>query len=727
MNFDVTVVIPTFNAENFILEALSSVTSQSFNGTVEIIVIDDCSKDSTLELVNEFSSVHKDKFIKVLRQPKNMRQGTARNKGIMEANGNYILFLDADDFLDEDTITKLFEKAEKEKCDFVICDWAYYYEEHGLVYVNNEDFLFQDLLIGKEIESLYKANTYFSVNKLYRRSFLLEHNIKYGEGYIYEDFEFYIQVAQYAQVVGVIQNPFYRVRVNNLSTTKTNSKSTLHVESLIKAINNSLKKFNPRGEYSYYHVYKYLIRKSLQYLEYRAPKSYKRKSLKKVLVLLNNKKRDFIVPKKVVPLYHFLFRRKYVQESRVSMILLVWWLHSRGKLNPIFSVLHKLKWTILNSKIGSKLRKKRRKKKIESFYERPIDKNMILFLGFDYRYVGNSKYFFDYLKEKNYCNVYFVTKDKRVPLENRITPRSLKFYEKLSQAYIVIFESWVPLSFKKREESKWIQLWHGTPFKKLLFDSHEYFISSFNRNHKRNKQKDIRRWDYLLSDSIGGLQKLSSSFAIDKSRILNYGYPRVQWLINNKMNVELQEKIKRSISIPNNKKIVLYVPTWRDYNYKSNNPDLSYLMDMDQLVQGLGEDYIIIYKDHSMGLKKRYENVVIPNEEVEIQELILISDIVISDYSSIIFDALSIDIPFYLYINDFDKYETARGVYSDMDDLFSIFYVKREDKLSKKILEISETYPNKEYKYVKELYSNTVIKDSNKLLENKIRDIIDVN
>ncbi|MBD8025367.1 CDP-glycerol glycerophosphotransferase family protein [Ureibacillus sp. Re31] len=728
MNYDLSVIIPTYNVERYILKTLSSISTQTFKGNIEIIVIDDCSTDGTVEIVKDFIKQNPQLEINFIQQEKNMRQGTARNLGVSVAKGKYVFFLDGDDFLDPTSFEKLFKKAEEFGCDFVICDWTYYYEEKGLVYVNNDEFMFKDLLIGKETELLYNAETYFTVNKLYNKEFLLKNNIKFGEGYIYEDFEFYIEVAQYANKVGVVQNPLYRVRVNEYSTTKTNTNSTLHVDSLLIAVENTLKKFNPRSEMAYYNVYKYLIKKTLTYLDRRAPKKYRKSTLRKVLELLNDKKKDYEVPKNVVPLYHFLFRRKYIQNTKVNLILFVWFLYKKGKLNAILNIAKKIKWKVFNSKIGKKVINKRRQSKINSFYQQPMKNKSILFLGFDYRYAGNSKYFFDYLKERKDLNIYFVTTDENVPKKYRITPRSMNFYEKLATSNIVIAESWVPLAFNKREGSTWIQLWHGTPFKKLFFDSHEFYISNFNKNHKRNKQRDISKWDYLLADSTSGAEKLELAFDFDRDSIMNYGYPRVQWLKDNVNNTELKNSIRKTLNIPENKKVLLYVPTWRDYNYKSKNLDLSYLLKVEDLEQKLGDEYVIIYKEHSMGSKsyKHNKNIIIPDDELETQSLILISDVIISDYSSIIFDGLAIDIPFYLYITDFEKYADARGVYEDMHEKLSDFYVNNEDELSFKLQNIEKQYPFGRYEEIKGIYSmNKNEKNAYILLENKINEILE--
>lgn len=718
MQCDITVVIPTYNVEMYILDALDSVVKQNFNGEIEVILIDDCSSDGTINTIQKFMEENTETNIKLLIQEKNMRQGTARNRGIKEATGKYIFFLDGDDFLDRDALQKMYNRAEERFCDFVVCDWVYYYQDKGLVYVNNDSFLINEFLIGEECEELYKAATFFTVNKLYNKDFLLRNNIRYGEGYIYEDFEFYVKVAQYAETVGIVHNPYYRVRVNEHSTTKTDTKSTVHIESYLRAVRSSLESFEPRAKHSYYHLYKHLISKTLYYARTRAPFGYKRTTLKKVLSILNSKKNDYAVPKNVIPLYHFYFRRKYVQKSKVNLILLVDWLQRKGKLAPLLKHARRLKQKIVNLPFYKKYKQKKRLNTIQSYFEKPVDDNTILFLGFDYRYVGNSKYLFDFLKEQDSdLKLYFVTKNKNVPDKYKLKPRSLKFYEVLARSKIVFIESWVPLDFKKRPETTWIQLWHGTPFKKLFFDSHEYYISKFNKNHKKNKQKDINKWNYVLADSNASVDKLTSAFAISEDRVLNYGYPRVQWIKDNKNNMELKDTIREKLGIPEGKKAILYVPTWRDYNYKESQQDFSYLLDLKLISEALQDEYVILNKQHSMeGTIERHKSIIYPSDELEVQELILISDLVISDYSSIIFDCMAIDIPFFLYINDFEKYTQARGVYEDMHEVLKSFYIDNQDQLIKKIKEVSLAYPVKQYTKAKESFSNIHKANSNKTI-----------
>ena len=722
---DIAVIIPTYNVEEYIEKAMLSIINQKFSGEIELIIIDDCSTDLTVERINKVINEHKNFNIKFLQQKQNMRQGTARNRGIKECNSTYIIFLDGDDFFDNNALQTMFVKAENENCDFVICDWAYYYEDKGVVYVNNEKFMNNNILEEEDCEDLLSAGSFFTVNKLYRKEFLVENNIYYGEGYIYEDLEFYMDVAQKATRIGLVQNPFYKVRVNYTSTTKTNTESNEHVNSFLKAIDATLKKFQPRKEITRYFLYRYLLTRALNYTKYRAPKKYQKTTIKNVIDSMN--KNDLFVPNNLSPFYDVLFGRRLVQNSKYNKVIFFYNLHSNRYLRRGFLFTYKVKLKFW--KFRQKLKRKYKNLILNiqrKYYKRAkLETNLIIFLGFDYKYIGNSKYLFDYIVE-NYSNdfkVVFVTDNEKINEKYRVKPRSKEFYKIINKAKVVIAESWIPLDFQKKDNQKWIQLWHGTPFKKLLFDSHEKYIMKRNPNHKRNKHKDIIRWDILLSDSEVASEKFASSFNYGIENILNMGYPRVQWLKDNQENLDLKKQIKTMLNIDKEKKVVLYAPTWRDYNYRQSILDLDYVLNLSELQNLLGEEYVVINKNHALANNiSNSADIIIPHNDFETQSLLLIADTLISDYSSIIFDAIAVNKNFNLFINDFAKYEDSRGVYSDMlEDLRP--YLTNDIK---KLVEMIKN-PSKQIDLdinLQKKYSSMYQKDSNLNILKKITEMI---
>ena len=277
------------------------------------------------------------------------------------------------------------------------------------------------------------------------------------------------------------------------------------------------------------------------------------------------------------------------------------------------------------------------------------------------------------IKENTNKKLFFITEDPRVPLENRIEPESERAYRFIARSKTVIFESWIPPKYTKHNGAIWIQLWHGTPLKKMLYDSTEKAIIEKNNMQKISKFQDIKRWDYLLCDNPTISSYFATSFLFPEHKMLCTGYPRVKHLLSLKNDKRYVDHLKDEYGIPKDKKIVLYLPTWRDYNYRveDDNFDLDYLINLNSLQEKLGDDYQIIYKDHvflSRSEKVNFKNY----DSAETQELLLMADYLVTDYSSVIFDALAAEIPSVIYCNDF---------YPGMWEDFSPLVCKTEDEV----------------------------------------------
>ena len=716
--YDVSVIIPVFNAENYIEETLNSIERQKFNGTAEVILINDGSEDNSVYVIENYINKSNKKSIeyKFFNDGLNMGQGARRNFGIDNANGEAILFLDSDDLLTNEALQISFDRLKGSfENDFVIFEWAYYYPEtKQTIYVNKERYQIKKALYRETCEMLLSCLTYFTVNKMYKKEFLQKHNIRYGEGYIYEDFVFYVKSVLRANRIPVISNILYKVRVHNESTTKTNTDSLKHRDSFLIAIDDAAKEMHNgyRNKHTPYQVNKYFIYRALLYSEKRLPNNKKLRDnfIKSSMEIISKHTPVIDTPNKIIPLYDYAFNKGLVKDLDVKKMKKIYKLHRENKLN--FYQTREVEKNIKKNKVKSKLnnnfylkpliyhtrrkvhskRAEKNKKELDVLLNKDIKKKSILMLGFDYAYTGNSKYLFEYLKNKYTSDfLKIVTFNTNVPDEYRIEPRSKDFFNTLYTSNIVIAESWIPLAFRKKEGQTWIQLWHGTPFKKMLFDTNEIKMTSLNPNHKVQQKKDIARWDYLLSDSKIGKEKFQSSFDMDESKILNSGYPRNQWLLENKENKELINDIKVRNNIPLDKKVILYAPTWRDYNYKvsEKNKNKKYMADFRKLIGKLGNDYIIINKAHSMDSQPSWnigmKDVITVNNNTNIQELIISSDIIITDYSSIFFDAIHIDKPFYFLMKDFPEFDLVRGIYNDMYQDFLPIVAKDENTLVHKI------------------------------------------
>ena len=331
------------------------------------------------------------------------------------------------------------------------------------------------------------------------------------------------------------------------------------------------------------------------------------------------------------------------------------------------------------------------------------EKKAILFMGFDYRYTGNSRYLFEELLKRKTEDLYFVTTDEKENKKYRIEPESKEMYEIFYQSKIIVFETWTEKTWIKSKDTVWIQLWHGSPLKRMLLDSDEAEIAKVNPWHQIEKVIEINKWDYFLIDNKNIYPYFKSSYLLEESKVLAYGYPRVKYLVENKDNKQLKQEIKRKAGIPEDKKVILYLPTWRDYNYgrSEDEIDYNYFPDMNKIKNVVGDDYVIVSKNHVFLNNKNKDS--ITNVATETQELLLVGDYLISDYSSVIFDAFAIDLPVVLLANDFGRYQKSRGVYDTIWKDLVPFARYNEEDLAKLILNYDIN--SAEYKNVKEKFS----------------------
>ena len=170
MNSLISIVIPAYNVENYLDKCLESVVKQTYLN-IEIIIVNDGSTDNTLNKCIKWSEI--DKRIKYITQ-KNAGLSAARNTGIRHANGEYIMFIDSDDFVKNNMVEVLYKNLVNTKSDISICNRYYYYESNGnikLRYPDKNTIKVMDKLTA--LEQLINM-TNFDMSawcKLYRKKF----------------------------------------------------------------------------------------------------------------------------------------------------------------------------------------------------------------------------------------------------------------------------------------------------------------------------------------------------------------------------------------------------------------------------------------------------------------------------------------------------------------------------------------------------------------------------
>ena len=218
----VSVIIPFNNVENYIEECLNSVLSQTLDD-IEVILINDASTDRTLEIVEWY--LQKDSRIKLININERKGQGFARNRGIEIATGEYIGFVDSDDFIESDMFECLYNSAKTNNTDISMCQ-VREYDDINENYITSDYYSlaclssFQnDIFSAEDTKNNILDINVALWNKIYKREYLNNIGEKFPEGFIYEDLPFFFGTYLPAKRIQIVWKNLYSYRINRKNST----------------------------------------------------------------------------------------------------------------------------------------------------------------------------------------------------------------------------------------------------------------------------------------------------------------------------------------------------------------------------------------------------------------------------------------------------------------------------------------------------------------------------
>lgn len=377
-----------------------------------------------------------------------------------------------------------------------------------------------------------------------------------------------------------------------------------------------------------------------------------------------------------------------------------------------------------------KVRTKRRIFRNRRFNKTAVDPKMIAFEAFMGRkYVDSPRAIYEYmLKDERFKDYKFVWLFKN-PEEyeflnkNRNTTVAKyggeEYYKYYSMAAYWITNSRINYLLKKKPGQHYIQCWHGTPLKRLGFDIEVKGGNAMNsvKDIQYKYESDAKLYDYMVSPSKFVTEKYKSAFNLEgcnpNVKIIEEGYPRNDFLSNYKKSDI--ERIKKELNLPKNKKVILYAPTWRDnqhtagvgYTYKTE-------VDFDYLQEKLSDEYILLFRAHYFVASSfnfdKYEGFIYNVSDYnDINDLYIISDLLITDYSSVFFDYSILKRPIIFYMYDLEDYKhNLRDFYINLEELPGNI-VEKETELVKEIektknFKLDERYKkfNKRFTYLED-------------------------
>ncbi|WP_298522447.1 glycosyltransferase [uncultured Methanobrevibacter sp.] len=244
----VSVVIPVYNASDYLRESLECILNQTLDD-LEVICVDDGSEDNSLEILNEIAQ--KDTRVKVLSQT-NQGGGAARNNALKHTTGEYLYFMDADDRVDLNALKELYEISEEKNLDFAIFKAINYAEDTGeyfeTAYYNMDkirDFAGDNVFSGDDLGELIFNISVTPWCKFYNHDFVQMSGAKFLEGSIFHDNQFFWEVLFNAERMCFIDKAYYTRRRHSASSTGAGDERYINI---INVVNNIINLFVKYGK-----------------------------------------------------------------------------------------------------------------------------------------------------------------------------------------------------------------------------------------------------------------------------------------------------------------------------------------------------------------------------------------------------------------------------------------------------------------------------------------------
>ncbi|MDR0912059.1 MAG: CDP-glycerol:glycerophosphate glycerophosphotransferase [Methanobrevibacter sp.] len=721
----VTVIMPFNKGKDYLNDALHSLTLQNIEDFQLLLILNGVTED-----ISDIISFYGDKLNLIIENIDHTVTPTySRNMGIKIAKTKYIYFLDSDDWLDKFALDKLIFFAKKNP-NYKIISGKRIYTKYNPKTINNSKE-FREIIQNSNVNikktnniSLIIPNedgfeNISSLHSLFDREFLLDNNILFNTDLnVFGDYPFVFKLLNCIsnqETISNLKNNEFIVNSYDSFYFKRNHDDPVNLPSLEQLFDDK----------SYFletiNVYSYLINSILKNTNFN---DYLR-------VLLDKKFINFyfiFYSKKIIQNQDNKWRKEYlkiISEVIKNINNKSIKFSQQIEIYAVKSINLKLLKVLINIRLTIKKIPEIIRKPyilplmiyVTVFNKLKIKENMIIFESFRGKsYSDSGKYIYEYLynyskenndfksnsfkinnskknnskknnfkknnfkknisknsnsKEKNFDFVWILDKKSRKNVLGN--PRFVERFSLRYYYYMAISKYWVsnlrqPMRLRKREEQVMLETWHGTPLKRLGLDINT--IYSFDPELKQQYIENSREWKYLLSPNHYTSEIYRSAFNYH-GKILEYGYPRND-LLYNYTNEDIF-KIKNELNLPKDKKIILYAPTWRDDEfYDKGSYKMSLKLDLDLLKNRLQNDYIILIRTHYfisdvLDLKEFNNFAWDVSKYDDISHLYIISDILITDYSSVFFDYGNLKRPILFYTYDLDKYESVlRGFYLDI-------------------------------------------------------------
>ncbi|WP_406372308.1 CDP-glycerol glycerophosphotransferase family protein [Streptomyces sp. NBC_00647] len=651
-----SIIVPVFKVQGFLRECLDSVLEQSYTD-VEVIAVDDCSPDGCGAILDGYAA--RDPRVRVLHLPENVGLGRARNAGMPLATGDYLFFLDSDDTLTPGALRAVADRLdETADPDVLVFDYARTYWWGGtrrnvlarvLTEAGADTFSAAD---HPEILDLLMVVW----NKVYRRAFVEREGFAFPPGY-YEDTPWTFPVMLSAERIATLDRiclAYRQRRQGNILSTTSRKHFDIHDQyERVFAFVDSRPELSGWRPYLHHKMGEHCL--DILSKKDRLPEEDKAEFFRLTAALFR-KHRSGPVPSELRLLEggftRYRLRRQAGRAGRE--------LGRRG----------------LQARRAAAARVRRGWSAVHE--HRSLDPNLAVYSAFSHRGVlGDPAAVYAAARElaPHIRGVWVVRDEEQAallpPETEHVLLDSLRYRQVTARAtYFVNNVNW-PGSLAKRPGSVHIHTHQGTPLKFMAAD----LLHKPGARHGLDVPQMLRRadrWDYSL------VANRHSELVWDRAypchfTSLRSGSPRNDVLVRARPEDGAGEAVRARLGVPAGNRVVLYAPTRRDY-VRGGHADR---LDLARFADELGGDHTLVVRLHpsladgparGMGLSELHRRGVLVDatDEPRVEDLMLASDALVTDYSALMFDYANLDRPIVLLADDWGAYAASRGAYFDI-------------------------------------------------------------
>ncbi|MBE6816951.1 MAG: glycosyltransferase [Ruminococcaceae bacterium] len=665
----VSVIVPAYNVENHIAHCLTELVSQTLDD-IEIIVVNDGSKDNSKAVIEDFAARYPDKIKAFTIE--NRGAAGARNYGLEQATGEYIGFVDSDDFAEREMFEKMYHKAKETNSDIVSC--GYYRIVDG---IGDKRGCYPYPCFGHNVydePSLLVNNLPYIWNKIFRRELVQQVGGFDPKLRIYEDMVFTYKLMLLANRIDLVAEPFYCYTVSREeSLTSVFSDKRFDI---FTASDDIIRFYREHGALAFFEdeLLFNLLKHLFVVMEYDIPAS----SIPKKNKFINMAFRYLNTTFPWWRDYGYYYKRYKKNKRKYTSKL--WWKSffiikkkPRKMAKAVLSDTKSLGGIAVRHNLGGTFHR---------FAQKPLDEKAVVIQSqHGNNLSGNMFYILRELSKEKYSDLkLYVPYNKEKKAEFTALIKAYGFSRAIlvdinTEEYAGILatskylfnDTSFAAYFMKREGQVYLNTWHGTPLKTLgkssitdfydIANLQKNFVSADYLLYPNEYTRDNMLRDYMLPDIFGG-------------NILLSGYPRNEIFFDTARRAELKKKLKLD-----GKQVIAYMPTWRGnvrkVDHKKHVTETqNYLKYLDSVLDDNQVLYVNFHPFVSADMDiSSLEKVKMFPAKYETYDFLNIADILITDYSSVMFDYSLTGGKVILFTYDEEDYLSTRGLYLDFDKL----------------------------------------------------------